>query len=252
MNKIKIYIRTDLRTSSGKKVPNGKMASQSAHALMSLFLSLFDKKEDMLSLLPENRVFYDKLKSGEIEIEYIPLKKLEDLTFSLNDENVFPIIDQGRTAFNEPTLTTIAVAPENLKHIKFADCTAGTGERYASKQVIVINKEEIKDKWEMCSVVSEASLNPLLDFCIELNDSVLIPLNHLGLKNWIEGAFAKITVQPKEKDLLLLMTELNNQSQNTTLLHSVLIKDDVMKAISVGPDLVEKVDIFTKEGFKLA
>lgn len=251
MENIKIYVRTELRTSSGKKVPNGKMAAQSAHALMAIFLSLFKKEEDLLVLNDENIDLFNAFKENKINIEYIPLKEKDLIELNLTSDNVFPIIDQGRTVFSEPTMTTIGLAPKSYTYNKTTNCKSEKGEVYGAKQVIVINKEEIKDKWEMYSVVSAISLSTLIDLTFDFQDQVVLPLEHKGLKAWIEGAFAKITLQPKEKTTLDLMAKLNDM-ERSDLLHSALSEGGKLKAISVGPDFVEKVDRLTKEGYKLA
>lgn len=251
MENIKIYVRTDLRTSSGKKVPNGKMAAQSAHALMAIFLGLFKKEEDLLVLNDENIDLFNAFKENKVNIEYVPLKEEDLVKLDLTSDNVFPIIDQGRTVFSEPTMTTIGLAPKIYKYSKTTDCKSETGERYGAKQVIVINKEEIKDKWEMYSVVSTVALSTLIDLTFDFQDQVVLPLEHKGLKAWINGAFAKITLQPKENTALDLMAKLNNM-ERSNLLHSTLSEGEKLKAIAVGPDFIEKVDKLTKDGYKLA
>lgn len=244
MEKLRIYVKTNLKTSTGKKVPNGKMAAQSAHAVMAVFLSLFEKKEDYLLLLEENRPLFDAFKNKTLEIEFIPYK--EEIDY---DENVIAIMDQGRTVFKEPTLTVVAVAPKGYTYNKTTDCNSESGERYGSKQAIVINKELIKDKWEMFSLVSEASLSFLIDTSIDMDSEVIIPLKNEGVKAWIYGAFAKITLQPKEKTMIELLVDIN---ASPTLLSAIIEKEGNPVCVAVGPDFVNNVDSCTKEGYRLA
>ncbi len=244
MEELKVYVKANLKTSSGKKVPNGKMAAQSAHAVMGVFLSLFEKKEDHLLLLEENRDLFNAFKNKTLKIDFLPYK--EEVEYA---ENVIAIVDQGRTVFKEPTLTAVAVAPKGYTYRKTTDCQSESGERYGAKQAIVINKELIKDKWEMFSLVSEASLAFLIDTSLEMGGEVIIPLKNEGVKAWINGAFAKITLQPKEKTMIELMVDLNSSK---TLLSAIVEKDGNPVCVSVGPDFVEKVDACTKVGYRLA
>lgn len=245
--KIKVYVRTDLKTNSGKRVPNGKMAAQSAHALMGGFLALFKKESEVLTSEPQNLELIKQFINGTVDVEYIPLKESE-VNDILNNPNVIPIIDQGRTVFREPTLTTMVVMPESAKLNKNSDCYAESDSRYRSKQTLVIDKNHIKDKWEMFEIVSNASLKGLYNFAIVMENEVVIMLNNEGLSAWINGAFAKITLQPKEKTMIGLLEELNQQSD---LNYSLISKGCELACISIGPDFVESVDKITKEGYSL-
>lgn len=244
MENLKIYVRTDLKTNSGKKVPNGKLAAQSAHAVMAVFLNLFKMKEDSLVLVKGNEPLYRAFKEKTLNITFEPYK--EEI---LPAENVVFIIDQGRTVFNEPTLTAVAVAPEGYSYEKTTDCSSEMGDRYGAKQAIVVNKELIKDKWEMFTMVSEASLSFLLDTSLEMGGEIIIPLTNPGVRAWISGAFAKITLQPKDKTMIELLVDVN---ASPNLLSAVIEKEGNAACVAVGPDFVEAVDTCTKEGFRLA
>lgn len=247
MQKIKIYVRADLRTNSGKKVPNGKMAAQSAHALMAGFLALFNRDVDCLTSKKENMDLIKAFISGQVETQIIPIKEYE--VEELLMKNVIPIIDQGRTVFREPTLTTIVEMPETAVLSKVADCEAETNERYRSKQTLVIDKSAIKNKWDMFEVVSQASLKGLLNYVIEMGDEFILPLQHEGLSAWINGAFAKITLQPKETSMIDLLDSLNNQS---TMNYSLVSTEGgELACVAIGPHFIEEVDKFTKQGYSL-
>jgi len=252
-NIVKIYVRTDLRTSSNKKVPNGKMASQAAHALMGAFLSLFENKGDELKIAEGNEAILKDYINKDIQIDIIPIKSMEDLSeiSNANLENSVIIKDQGRTSFSEPTITTMAISPKGLNYIQFISCDSETGERYASKQVIVINKLEIKDKWEMFDVVSECSLGFLLDLVKTSENQDSISLKKDGLRNWVNGAFAKITVKPKEKSFKSAILDIDNAIKNGVY-SSKTERNGVIKAVSIGADSVDIVDLYTKDGYSLA
>lgn len=251
--KIKIYVRTDLRTSSKKKVPNGKMASQCAHALMGGFLSLFESKEQTLELGKGNEDFLESLLSGKIEYEFVNVKSEEDILKikQENYENAIVITDQGRTSFKEPTITTMALLPKGLNHFHFVDCGAEYAETYRSKQVIVLNKEAIKDKWEMFEVVSKVSLMFLEDLIKSSESGMTISLENEGLKNWIKGAFAKITIKPKNIDFSESLEKLEEAKSNNVYTASYE-KEGVIKCIAFGADKVDIIDQYTKEGYTLA
>lgn len=247
MSEVKLYVRTDLRTNSGKKVPNGKMAAQSAHALMAGFLSLFKREEDCLVSTPENLALIKSFLSGELTLSIKPIK--ESAVESILERNAIPIVDQGRTVFKEPTLTTIIEMPKSAILNRYAvDCAAEQNERYRSKQTLVIDKSQIKDKWEMFELVSNASMKGIYNFAMEMENEVVIPLKNEGFAAWINGAFAKITLQPKEATMIGLLESLNSQSEMN---YSLMSKGSELACISIGPHHIEKVDKFTKNGFSL-
>lgn len=250
---INIYIRTDLRTSSNKKVPNGKMASQSAHALMGAFLALFENKGSQLVAPEENQPLLDAYLNGEIEYIFTPVKGKDELDKiqKENKEESIVIQDQGRTSFNEPTITTMAVSPKGYNYIKFINCNSEMDDRYRSKQVIVLNKEEIKDKWEMFNVVSQCSLDFLIDLVKESQNRNTISLEKEGLKNWVNGAFAKITIKPKETTFEETL-EIKKRAEYDGLYTGVCEINNVIKCVSFGADSIEIIDKYTKEGYALA
>lgn len=247
MTELNIYVRTDLRTNSGKKVPNGKMAAQSAHALMAGFLGLFDRTENEIVSFPENENLINSFIEGTVKINYLPIKE-EQVEEIQSKSNVISIVDQGRTVFKEPTLTTMIEMPENVKLSSYIDCKSEIDERYRSKQTIVIDKEFIKDKWEMFSVVSEVSLESLLPLIMKYENTYNLMIPNEGFDNWIKGAFAKITLQPNEVTMIDLLDNLNNSNN---IMYNFKSKDSNLVAIAIGADFVEEVDKFTKEGFKL-
>lgn len=244
MEKVKIFIRTDLKTNSNKRVPNGKLAAQSAHACMAGFLSLFERSENKLIPLKENKPLIEAFVNNKIEIEYLPIKE-KDLESVLEEENLIKIIDQGRTVFREPTLTTMIKMPKGYTYNQYIDCGAEQNERYRSKQTIIINKPEIKDKWEMFEVVTESSMKSLYSF---LNKELELELKEEGLKAWISGAFAKITLQPTDVTIEELEERLLNQTDVTFVTTK---KENKISSITVNPNFVEIVDQHTKEGLKL-
>ncbi len=252
MKKVKVYVRTDLRTKEGKKVPNGKMASQSAHGVMALFLGLFDRDGRTLTLRKQNLELFKAFKESEIVFEYLPVKSSEEFE-KIANENVgksVVIQDQGRTAFSEPTNTVIAVAYSDVSLSTFLSCKSEE-DKLASKQVMVINKDEIKDKWEMFSVVSEASLNFLINL-VELEGfDYVLRIKKESLDNWINGAFAKITLKPKEFNFKTARMLLEKASENNIYTGFSKI-NGVVKCVAFGADKKENIDNYTSKGFNLA
>lgn len=247
MIELNIYIRTDLRTNSGKKVPNGKMAAQSAHALMAGFLALFERNGNEIKSFPENESILDSFMENKIKFNYLPIKE-NDIAEIQNKANVISIVDQGRTVFKEPTLTTMIEMPKDAKLSSYIDCKAEMDERYRSKQAIIIDKEFIKDKWEMFELVSEISLESLLPLTMKFENIYRLMIPNEGFDNWIKGAFAKITLQPTEVTMIDLLDNLNNTND---VLYNFKSKNSNLVAIAIGADFVEKIDKFTKEGFRL-
>lgn len=249
MFNVEILVRTDLRTSSGKKVPNGKMASQSAHALMIGFLSMFDKKNKSLNLRPKNQKLLEAFINKTVNVKLIPIKTENELLkrYNENKENSFIVKDQGRTSFDTPTITTMVIMPEGFEYLINTNCDSEYSSAYKSKQVFVINKDHIKDKWEMFNLVSNASIQPLLKMLSESSNNS-ISLENEGFRNWIEGAFAKITLKPSQ----LSFNNILEKSKEADIVSCVYIDNNIEKVISFGPDFVNKVDAYTKEGLSLA
>lgn len=253
MCKINIYVRTDVRTKEGRKVPNGKMASQSAHALMGLFLSLFNKDNRKLTLMEKNKTLANHFLNNSFELNVIPISSEKEILelFNENKEESFMVTDQGLTSFNEPTITTLAVAPKGTILSDDIRCRREDLKGYNSKQVIVINKDKIKDKWDMFHSVSMCSITFLIDLLNKSENKDSITLDNDGLNNWINGLFAKITVKPSVltfEDALLKL----EKAKSDNIYTSVFTKNDEIKCISFGADSIEKIDFYTKEGFSLA
>ena len=253
MNKISIYVRTDLRTKDNRKVSNGKMASQAAHALMGSFLSMFKTTEDKLVLLEGNETLLNDYLNDSIAIEIKPIKSINEVDSIIKEnlENSVLITDQGRTSFNEPTVTTLAVAPSCFNYEHFINCNAEKDSVYLSKQVLVINKEAIKDKWEMFEVVSKSSIAILIKLIKESDDQKSISLDKIEFKNWINGAFAKITVKPTTSSFDGAIRAAGEATANGVYV-STLTDNYTIKCIAFGADSIENIDKYTKEGFSLA
>ena len=247
---IKIYIRTDLKVGTKKKVSNGKMAAQSAHALMAVVLSLFKKEENKLILEKENVVFFKELKENKISIKFEEIHNIEELLKikEREKENAFIIEDQGRTVFKEPTITTMAVVSSGLKLNHYINCKSNINEKYKSKQTLIINKNEIKDKWVMFNSVARASIKFLLNQTRYTGSNYELSLEKEGLKNWINGSFAKITIKPTTCSFDEIMRKRNE----IKTFNEVYEENGIPLCIAIGADFLDEIDKYTKDGFNLA
>lgn len=105
-----VVVRTDL------KMPKGKLAAQVAHASMMFLLKrFFDNGDGERGILLDWNGFEWYTKSGMCKVvlkaeSLEQLKKLHDEARIAGLEAQF-VCDAGRTTFNEPTITCLAIGP---------------------------------------------------------------------------------------------------------------------------------------------
>ena len=123
------------------------------------------------------------------------------------------------------------------------------------KQVIVIRKDLNMRKGKMCSQAAHASLaiffNRLEDSgddCYELGPQE--GWNWQAVREWIEGAFTKITVYCNSEQEML---DLYDKAKENNLPVSIIYDNGntefhgvkTLTAIAIGPDYAEKIDVVT-------
>jgi PTH2 family peptidyl-tRNA hydrolase len=104
-------------------MPSGKLAAQLSHASMGCVLSLFEKVE--YPEQPDYVILRNKFNKDSAEYEWMFNKftkvvlyvkseeKLKEIYDRAQAENITSVIikDEGRTFFNEPTITCVGIGP---------------------------------------------------------------------------------------------------------------------------------------------
>ncbi len=187
---LKIYIRKDLN------MRKGKMAAQSAHAIMKLFFELMHVENDKFLISKENVNLVDVfLKEPEVEIVYVNSE--EDLFNSFDKLKPFSVIvDSGRTEFNGvKTVTCGAQGIFQKGEMTELVVPHNYGQEIKSKQVFVFNKSNNLSKEVACKMAVITCLMDLRSKLIDKDDYFYYDLSILNeFNSWIMNAFAKISL----------------------------------------------------------
>lgn len=235
-NELNIFVRKDLN------MRKGKMAAQSAHAAMKLFLEAMCFKDNKLFLNTENeKCLLSFLENPVVNIVMVADESLfdsapqKDLPFSV-------IIDNGRTEFHGvPTKTCSAqgIFISKAEHELYVPQTYGEGIK--AKELFVFSKESPLSKEEACSLAVILCLEMLYNQ-MDTNDSgeKYIDLDKdCALSDWISGAFGKIAVAAKTSDefdnLKSTLTENNFKYIERKFNNSRCMVIEPQKPITIDP-----------------
>lgn len=118
------------------------------------------------------------------------------------------------------------------------------------KQVLVIRRDLGMRRGKEIAQGSHASCAPLSNLLREIISTRKVPRISDALKEWIEGSFAKVTLQAKDEEELLAVY----QAAKEAGLPAFLITDSgktefdgvpTKTAISIGPEVASKIDKIT-------
>jgi PTH2 family peptidyl-tRNA hydrolase len=121
---------------------------------------------------------------------------------------------------------------------------------FSTKQVIVIRRDLGMRRGKEIAQGSHASCSPLSELLREIISTKKIPRIPDALKEWIEGSFAKVTLQVQTEEELLEVY----QAAKSAGLPAYLITDSgktefdgvpTKTAISIGPEKSEKINKVT-------
>lgn len=193
-----IIIRKDL------KMRKGKMAAQSAHASMKLFLEVMQRKDNKFILDNINteclKQFLDKP-----NVEVIFTENEDTLNAFLSQHNVSTsIIDHGRTEFHNiktKTCGATGLFESNTNH----EIIPEEERDILAKQIIIFSKEFPLSKENACKLSSVGCLDIMFSLMEYKNNSFIFDLTKkCALTDWLTNAFAKISLSTKNDE------ELNN------------------------------------------
>ncbi|MGD1527027.1 peptidyl-tRNA hydrolase [Vibrio harveyi] len=240
---ITIYARKDL----GYR--RGKMAAQSAHALMKLMLESFEKQGEQLFCSTEVHRLLQVLATQPdlVKIEWVDsAERIHELE-ELHGPHASSIIDNGKTESNGiPTLTCLAV--DNSKTFKRVREIEFEESRYNCKQVLVMRSDMKLSKEQQMATATQVSCKVLSDTLTALPGAgYVIDLGNESnelLSSWLSGAFAKIGVKGKGQETMESILELAAAKGLTTT--QIACEGEIL-ALGVGPATAEMHQGVTSE-----
>lgn len=231
--KMNIFVRNDLN------MRKGKITSQVAHAVVGLWLGAMDKSEDKFILKGDNYEIHKKWVLEGLKINIVPVNSEGELLFCQTNNTVL-IKDHGRTEFKEPTYTCLSEFNNIVLNKKVVDFPFSDKQ---AKQTLIANRELSLNKWILAVYAGRASWSVLLDKMEDTGNELILNLDEEGLRNWLLGAFAKITLKIEECDIQDLKTKL---SDSNVLFHEER-NDNRIVILATEPRLVEVINNCTSE-----
>lgn len=236
---LNIFVRKDL------SMRKGKMAAQSAHAAMKLFLEVMVSKDNSLVLEKEQEnEFLKFLDNPKINI------------IMVNDENEFDnacdkdkpysvIVDNGRTEFHGvPTKTCAAQGIFEKATINELHVPHTYGQDIKAKELFVFSKEIPLPKEKACELAVLACLKMLYSQMAnnEKGEKVVNLNDNSPLVAWITGAFGKIAVSTKKDSELKELETLLSEKQFKVL----MCESEGNKCLVISPQYPEVIDEYTR------
>lgn len=235
---LNLYVRKDLN------MRKGKMAAQSGHAGMKLFLNAMKHENNKLIIETCHAQSIEQfVAKPDIMISMVSDETSLDCAVDMSKPHAF-IIDHGRTEFNG--VLTKTCAAEGLFTVKNepygyepSDYEAGI----KAKQILVFSKQFPLSKENACFMAVSGCINMLYLQCDKANEQLEINLvNGSDLAAWLSGAFAKISLSVKTDDeLSALHTQLKKNG-----IQSLIVEKEENKALIIEPLQEEKIDSFTR------
>jgi len=237
MNMLNIFIRQDL------KMRKGKMAAQTAHAVMKL---LFDvtKKSSIKMVLPAKQAqeLDDFLANPIVKIQMV---QNENALMKALDKNLphAVIVDSGRTEFHGvPTVTCAAQGIFSFCDFSEIHVPHIYGKEIKAKQIFVFNKDTPLSKEMACELSVLTCLEYLSKQLKSDNNEKYFDLNEdSAFVAWIVNAFAKIGLSAKTMDELNQVKD--NLNTNSISFIQRTVKDNT--CLCIEPCYPEKIDPIT-------
>lgn len=236
---LNLYVRKDLN------MRKGKMAAQSGHAGMKLFLNAMELKSNILVLNKKKKEqLIQFLAQPDINVNMVKDENELDKCVD-NTQQCALIVDHGKTEFHGVLTKTCACSglfsdKSTTPEYEPKDYESGI----KAKQVIVFSKELPLTKEDSCYLALLGCISMLKEQCTEtISGELNINLakkNDLSL--WLSGAFAKISLSVKTNEELFV---LHNQLKENGI-KSLIIEKEENKALIIEPLQPEKIDPFTR------
>lgn len=233
-----IYVRKDL------SMRKGKMAAQSAHAAMKLFLEVMKVEENRLVLKEEQeKEFKHFLDNPLVKIEMVASEEEFDNSCDKSKPHAF-IVDNGRTEFHGvPTKTCAAQGIFENVETHELDVPHTYGKEISAKELFVFSKQVPLPKEVSCELAVISCLKMLYAQMKDNKGEKYIDLEEESpLSAWITGAFGKIAVSVKTDEELEALKE--SLSEKGFAVEMVQVKEN--KCLVISPQYPSVIDEHTR------
>lgn len=235
---LKIFVREELN------MRKGKMAPQSAHAAMKLFIEAMHKDGNGMKLSGlQFREFSEFMENPVVEI--IPVVGEDGMRALIDYSKPYAVItDSGRTEFaGVPTVTCGAQGIFSESPAQELEVPL-YGKEIRAKQLFVFSKAHPLKKYDAAAMGALVCLKSIYERMSVTDEEAFLPLiPGSPMSEWVYGAFAKIGLGvPSDEDLSVI--------KSTLLAHDHPVTDLVMgknKVIAVGPAFPKDIDSLTGE-----
>lgn len=236
---LNIFVRKDL------SMRKGKMAAQSAHAAMKLFLEVMVSEDNFLVLRKEQE--NDFLKFLESPKINIIMSKDENEFDNAYDKNkpYSVIVDNGRTEFHGvPTKTCAAQGIFEKAALNELHVPHTYGQEIKAKELFVFSKEIPLAKEKACELAVLSCLKMLYSqmHYNEKGEKVINLSEKSPLSAWISGAFGKIAVSTKKDDELKVLESILSEKGFNVL----MCESEGNKCLVISPQYPEVIDEYTR------
>lgn len=234
-----IFVRKDL------SMRKGKMAAQSAHAAMKLFLEVMVPENGFLVLKNEqDKEFKNFLETPIVKI--VMSKDENEFDNAYNKAKPYSvIIDNGRTEFHGiPTKTCAAQGIFEKTALNELHVPHTYGQEIKAKELFIFSKEKPLPKEKACELAVLSCLKMLYSQMVqnEKGEKCINLMDKSPLSAWITGAFGKIAVSTKtDEDLKDLESLLSKKGFAV-----ISCESEGNKCLVISPQYPEVIDEYTR------
>lgn len=234
-----IFVRKDL------SMRKGKMAAQSAHAAMKLFLEVMVPENGFLVLKNEqDKEFKNFLETPIVKI--VMSKDENEFDNAYNKAKPYSVIvDNGRTEFHGiPTKTCAAQGIFEKTALNELHVPHTYGQEIKAKELFIFSKEKPLPKEKACELAVLSCLKMLYSQMVqnEKGEKCINLMDKSPLSAWITGAFGKIAVSTKtDEDLKDLESLLSKKGFAV-----ISCESEGNKCLVISPQYPEVIDEYTR------
>lgn len=234
-----IFVRKDL------SMRKGKMAAQSAHAAMKLFLEVMVPENGFLVLKNEqDKEFKNFLETPIVKI--VMSKDENEFDNAYNKAKPYSVIvDNGRTEFHGiPTKTCAAQGIFEKTALNELHVPHTYGQEIKAKELFIFSKEKPLPKEKACELAVLSCLKMLYSQMVqnERGEKCINLMDKSPLSTWITGAFGKIAVSTKtDEDLKDLESLLSKKGFAV-----ISCESEGNKCLVISPQYPEVIDEYTR------
>ncbi|MDU8350313.1 peptidyl-tRNA hydrolase [Pseudomonas syringae pv. actinidiae] len=235
---LKIFVRQELN------MRKGKMAPQSAHAAMKLFLEAMSKNDQGMKLSGRQFEEFSAFMENPV-VEVVPVTGEDGMLALIDHSKPYAVItDSGRTEFaGVPTVTCGAQGIFSESPCQELEVPL-YGKEIRAKQLFVFSKLHPLKKYDAAAMGALVCLKSIYERMVVSADNAFLPLAPGSpMSEWVFGAFAKIGLGvPSDVDLEVI--------KDSLMTHGHPVTELVMgenKVIAVGPAFPSDIDPLTGE-----